>query len=244
MKHVGREVLPLTLRRRSTRRNGSMPRRKSAWRSLLLALLMAVGVSAGCVAPEPRDLSAFHRSSPRSILVLPPINQSPEVDAIYGYLSTVTRPLAEQGYYVFPVMVVDELLRANGLPTPNEMHEVPLAKLAEVTGADAVLYSTVVDYGSQFRIVSSVAKVTVEARLVDARTGDEIWSGRESMQDESGSGQGKLLEMVISAVISQAIGSTSDASRPVARRVNWMMLTSDRMGLPKGPRHPEYVPTR
>ncbi len=59
--------------------------------------------------------------------------------ATYGWLSTVTRPLAEAGNYVFPVAVVDELLRQNGMQTPGEMHTVPLDKVREIIGADASL---------------------------------------------------------------------------------------------------------
>jgi hypothetical protein len=36
------------------------------------------------------------------------------VEATYGALSTVTLPLAEMGYYVYPL---DRFLRENGMPT-------------------------------------------------------------------------------------------------------------------------------
>ena len=58
----------------------------------------------GCRAPH--DYSAYLDHMPRSILVLPPLNNSLEPVAPYIYLSTVTRPLAERGYYVFPVAVI------------------------------------------------------------------------------------------------------------------------------------------
>ena len=52
--------------------------------------------------------------------------------------STVPRPLAELGDYVFPPMVVDRLLKQNGMPTAGEMHDAPLAKVREAADADAV----------------------------------------------------------------------------------------------------------
>lgn len=209
----------------------------------LIACVSALSLVA-CATPGERDLSAFYRAAPRSVLVLPPLNESPEVQATYGFLSTISRPLAEQGYYVFPVAVVDELLRANGLPTAGEMHQVPLARLAEVTGADAVLYATVLEYGNQFRLVSSVARVSIEARLVEARTGSVIWQGRGSAQNDSGVNQGKLLQSLLVAVISQAVASTVDASRPLAAQANRQMLLSPDRGLPPGPRRPESAPVR
>lgn len=46
---------------------------------------------------------ALQQAAPRSILVLPPMNSSVDVNAPYSYLSTISTPLAEKGYYVFPV---------------------------------------------------------------------------------------------------------------------------------------------
>src|SRR5687768_12793809 len=94
---------------------------------------------AGCATtPPPRpDYTNFRQFHPRSILVLPPVG-----GGNYNYLSTVTRPLAELGYYVFPVALVDQLLKDNGMPYAGDMHQAPLAKLAELTGTDAVLFLT------------------------------------------------------------------------------------------------------
>ena len=209
-----------------------------------VSALALAWLAAGCATPEPRDLSAFETSNPRSILVLPPLNRSPDLTATAGYLSTVTRPLAERGYYVFPVAVVDALMKANGLPTADEMHQVPLARLAEVTGADAVLYPTVLEYGDRFQILSSVAQVSVDARLVDARTGVTIWSGSGTASDSAGATQGKFVERLISAMISQALASTTDRSRPLAERVNARMLASEDQGLPRGPLDSRPEPAR
>ena len=53
---------------------------------LLLRALLAVGVLmlAGCATQPGYDYSAFRESRPRSILVLPPLNDSPDVNATYS----------------------------------------------------------------------------------------------------------------------------------------------------------------
>ena len=114
---------------------------------------------AGCAAQKPFDYTNYRQHPPRSILVLPPLNQSTAVEATYGYLSTVTRPIAELGYYVFPVAVVDQFLKENGLPSAGEMHQVPLNKVAEILGADAVLFVTVEEYGTKFQVLNSATIV-------------------------------------------------------------------------------------
>ena len=82
----------------------------SRLRPLPAVVLLALALG-GCVTAKPYDYTAFRQNPPRSILILPPINQSTAIEATYGYLSTVTRPVAERGYYVFPVAVVDQLLK-------------------------------------------------------------------------------------------------------------------------------------
>jgi hypothetical protein len=98
---------------------------------LLLRALLAVGVLmlAGCATQPGYDYSAFRESRPRSILVLPPLNDSPDVNATYSMYAQTTLPLAESGYYVLPVTLVDEAFRQNGLTAPADIQQVPLKKL-------------------------------------------------------------------------------------------------------------------
>src|SRR3989338_5560103 len=107
----------------------------------------------GCATPK--NYEKFRAANPRSILVLPPKNQSTDVRGTYSFLSTVTMPIAEKGFYIFPVTVVDQMMKENGLPSADEMHEVSLKKIKDIINPDAVLYITLEQYGSQFVVVQS-----------------------------------------------------------------------------------------
>jgi hypothetical protein len=206
-------------------------------RLALLALALLLG---GCATPTAYDYTAFRQNPPRSILILPPINESTAVEGTYGYLSTVTRPVAERGYYVFPVAVVDQLLKENGMPTAGEMHDVPLAKVLEITGADAVLYPVVHQYGTKYHLVSSDTVVSVSARLVDTRTGTLLWAGSGVAQQGSGSSNGGLLANAIAALVSQAVSANRDLSRGISRPANEALFFTKGRELPPGPYHPEF----
>src|SRR5277367_3202624 len=138
---------------------------------LTLGALIGLLALTGCVTSKPYDYTNFHAHPPRSIVVLPPLNQSTDIKGTYSYLSTVTRPLAEMGYYVFPVAEVDELMKENGLPTPYEMQQAPLDKIGQIIGADSVLYVTLRQYGTKYEVISSVTTVTADAKLVDVKSG-------------------------------------------------------------------------
>jgi hypothetical protein len=201
--------------------------------------LFTLLLMAGCAAPKPYDYTNYREHPPRSILVLPPLNESTDVKGTYSYLSTVTRPISEMGYYVFPVAIVDQFLKENGMPTAGEMHQVPLNKVSEIVGADAVLYVTLLQYGSKYQVINSANIVRVKARLVDTKTGVLLWEGAGAAQQNSG-GSGNILADLIAAAISQAISSSTDAAHDTCGPANTSLFCSKNVGLLYGPYSPKY----
>lgn len=212
--------------------------------SRLLKLILgtaALILTVGCAPPKPYDYTAFKQSRPKSILVLPPVNDSPDVAAPYSVLSQVTFPLAESGYYVLPVSLVDETFRQNGVTSPPDMHAIPRAKLSEIFGADAALYLTVEKYGVTYMIIDSAAVVTVKATLVDLKTGAVLWQGKATASNNEGNNNSSgLAGMLISAVIRQIANSVTDASHPVAGVASQRLLSARPNGMLYGPRSPRY----
>jgi hypothetical protein len=204
----------------------------------ILALLL-VPLASGCQTTKPYDYTNFRAHPPRSILVIPPLNESTTLEGTYSYLSTVSRPIAERGYYVFPVAVVDQFMKDNGLPTTGEMNQVPPAKVGEITGADAVMYLELKQYGSKFVVINSVTTVEVFAKLIDTRTDVLLWEGRGFAQ-QSGQGSGNLLADLVAAAISQVINKKADVAHGVSRLANDNLFLPENTGLPYGPYSPKY----
>ena len=213
---------------------------------LLLRALLAVGVLmlAGCPTQPGYDYSAFRESRPRSILVLPPLNDSPDVNATYSMYAQTTLPLAESGYYVLPVTLVDEAFRQNGLTAPADIQQVPLKKLREIFGADAALYIKVTHYGTKYMIISSETRVSAEGKLVDLRSGATLWEGRataSSAEGDNNSGGGAL-GLLLKAVITQIADTLSNRGHPIAGITADRLLSAGRPnGILYGPRSPKYL---
>ena len=213
---------------------------RSRLRTLRTLIMLASGaLAAACQTNPPYDYTNFRAHPPRSVLVLPPLNESTAVQGTYGYLSTVTQPLAERGYYVFPVEVVDKFLKENGMPTPGEMHQVPLEKAAEIFGADAILFLTLQEYGSKYQVFSATTTVSVTAKLVDTRTSALLWDGVGYAQQGSSS-SGGLIADLIGAALSQVINSKMDTGHGVSRLANQFMFNKPKAELPYGPYNPKY----
>ncbi|NJO37423.1 MAG: DUF799 family lipoprotein [Rhizobiales bacterium] len=184
-------------------------------RLALVPLGLALHTIASCAPADPKDYSQFREHMPASILVLPPTNQSVEVNAGYSVMSSITTPLAAAGYYVFPIAVADTYFKENGLPSPADMHGVPLDKISEVFGADAVLYLDVKNYGQDYKVVFSDTEVDVDAKLVDTATGLTLWEGRAHGRKSSSDGNTPLVVALLVVVSVVAMVVPPSAGSPV-----------------------------
>jgi len=216
-------------------------------------LLTAASLLGGCAttATTQKDMSDFRAHMLRSILVLPPVNDSLDIKAAYSVWSGVTVPIAEAGYYVFPMAVVDSMFKENGVHSGAEAQNIPAKKLQEIFGADAALYIRIKQYGASYQVLQSVSTVAAEAKLIDLKTGTLLWSGSKSLSQSSNNGDSGLIGALVGAVIDQVSNSLSDRSYPLANQVNMMMYTPTPSrpgtGLLYGPRSPQYqqdVPTK
>lgn len=210
-------------------------------RLIRMGAIMFIAMLTGCATTDNSiDYTAFRESKPASILVLPPLNSSVEAGASQAVLAQATLPLAESGYYVLPVAVVDETFKQNGMFTPDDIHALSAAKLYETFGADAALYIDVKRYGSSYAVVSSSVVVEVEASLVDLRSGAVLWNGKRAVAETSGSGGG-LIGMLVQAVVSQIVNTLSNRSYQVAGATSQSLFTAGQPGgLLFGPRSPKY----
>lgn len=208
-----------------------------------LACMAAVVVAlTGCATRNPPDLSAYRQSRPASLLVLPPVNDSADLLGSPAVMAQAVAPLAELGYYVFPVTLVQESFRENGLTMPQDIQDVSAQKLKEIFGADAAVYIKVKQYGTKYNIVASESRVTVEGRIVDLRSGQQIWAGEAtaSSAESDSSSQGGLAGLLIKALVNQIVGQVSDASFTYAAIANQRLFGMPRFGVPAGPRSPRF----
>lgn len=210
----------------------------------LLAPALAIAILSGCATPKaPFDYTEFKHSNPKSILVLPPLNNTPEVRASYSMLAQVTNPLSESGYYVLPITLVDETLKENGVTQAADAHSLPSAKLVEFFGADAALYITMTRYGTVYKVLDSHTTVSAEARLVDLKTNKVLWTGAASAStaEQQNQQQGGLAVLLISALVKQIVGTVTDQSHPMAGLASQRLLRAGQpYGLLYGPRSPFF----
>jgi hypothetical protein len=196
-------------------------------------IILLAGLMQGCIAPQHANLEVFNAHQPRSIIVAPVVNESPEVTANSVFITSITQPLAERGYYVFPVYLTDMILRDLGLVEAGHIHQLPTERFYELFGADAVLLITIKDWSTKYLgLVSSVA-VSMEYILKDTKTGEVLWKNNQGYVQSSGGSD--LISMAVSAAINALITDYL----PLARQANFLAFQPPK-GLPAGPYHPQY----
>ncbi|MDH2593753.1 DUF799 domain-containing protein [Acinetobacter nosocomialis] len=213
---------------------------------LIAGLVISSITFTGCAVTQApnKDITAYKAHMPKSILVLPPVNDSPDVKATYSYWPTVIAPVAEAGYYVFPISVVDNMFKENGVTNGSDAQSIAPQKLQEIFGADAALYIRIKEYGSKYQVIQSVATVSADAKLVDLKTGDVIWTGEKKLSQSSSDNNSGLLGAVVGALVEQISSNFNDRAYPIASMVNAQLFTptpySPGTGLLYGPRSPQY----
>lgn len=210
--------------------------------SAALALLALV---TGCATVTPYDYTAFINAKPATLLVLPPLNDSPEIKATPGVWAQATLPLAEAGYYVLPVTLVDETFRQNGLTDANDIQNVSIEKLHEFFGADAAVYLHIKQYGTTYAVIGSDTRVEVDGRIVDLRSGDVLWEGTaHASSSEQQQAQGGLVGLLVGALVNQIVGTVTDAAFNYAAIADQRLLGAPQVnGVLPGPRSPNYGQT-
>ena len=200
----------------------------------LLFLSGAIFLLQGCMTQPEYHYSKFFENHPRSILVIPPFNESTAVDAPILFNTTVSMPFGEKGYYVFPVFLTKDILMDMGLSDEGVLKEAPIQRFKDVFGADAVLYITIKQWVTTYLAISSSVTVEANYKLVDTNTEDVLWERTELVVKQSG-GSG-----LVGQAVSAALNAMLTDYRPLARQTNLQVLSKPSAGLPAGPYHQNY----
>jgi len=96
--------------------------------------------------PAPTRGSTYpkmYEEKPVSLLIMPPINYSSNVEAKDLLYTSISRPLIDAGYYVIPTLFSMDILRAESAYDSELFVDRPLDDFRVVFGADAVVFSEI-----------------------------------------------------------------------------------------------------
>lgn len=208
----------------------------------VFGVLLAALFISGCVAPQKADFTKFRDENPRSILIVPAVNRSVDVNAPDYFLSTISKPIAERGFYVFPINVVKRLLEDDGLADANLVHNADPKRLGEMFGADAILYVIIERWDAQYVILTTTVTVEFTYVIKSGHTGEELWRRKAKLvyQPQSNSSGHPIATLIVMAV--QAAITKADPNYiPLTQRANALAVIQPGRGLPAGPYNEDYL---
>lgn len=203
------------------------------------AIALSVGLLSltGCVTqPTKVDQSALLAAAPRSILVVPTINRSLDVDAPNYVLAALPIPIAEKGYYVFPVNTTKFVLEQEGFYEGERIHQQPPESLAKLFGSDAILYVAIKQWDAKFAVFTTVVTVDFDYRLV-SKNGVELWRDNKRMQyqPQNNNNAASPMAALLTAVINAAVARAAPNYMPLTQQANQEVFVTGPNALPNGP---------
>lgn len=113
--------------------------------------------------------------APRTVAVLPVMNQTLDLDAPEVFRPYLHQVLAAKGYSGPSKEEVDELLLTRDIREAGQVKSLTPEELGKLLGADAVLYSEVLDWSTTYLGVYASIAVSARFELVDAATATRLW---------------------------------------------------------------------
>lgn len=163
-----------------------------------------------------------YNEKPLSVLLMPPINKSNNVDAKEYFHSTLYTPLANAGYYVVPPFMSMEILKKESAYDSELFLNSNLSKFRSVFGADMAVFTIINEWkkskigGKIYVEVQYIIKSTKTNETIYTRTGKVNYNTSVS----AGSGLGGLL----ASAILTAVNTAATKYVNVARACNYYTL--------------------
>jgi hypothetical protein len=184
-------------------------------KKILLSLIVSMlFVSCKTAAPIAKSVAykGMYDEQPISILIMPPINHTTNVEAKEYFHSTLNVPLANNGWYVIPPLMSMEMLKKESAYDSEMFLEAPLNKFGEVFGADLVLFTIIHKWNKS----SIASRVTVEIEYIvkSTKTNQIVYKRKGTVRYDASvsTGMGFVANMVASAA-STAATSYIDVAR-------------------------------
>ncbi len=147
------------------------------WTVLIVLLLAGILGTIGC-APIHTLTPDFEQRKPRSIAILPVLNETVDLDAPQVMLPMIHSAMLNKGYEVIGPEETKILLAKENIHEAGQMFSLTYAELGKLLGAKALLYCTVTDWSSLYLLVYSSVTVEAKFELIEAGSGKRLWEAK------------------------------------------------------------------
>lgn len=197
-------------------------------------LLLAVSVSScgiiGSQVTRGVQYEKMYAEKPLTFLVMPPINNSNNVEAKDLLYTSISKPLNEAGYYVLPPLVMMDILQAESAYDAELFFDSNLTTFNKYFGADAVIFSIIDNWTKSGFGIRTKIRYVIKSAYTNEILFDKICDLYLSLQVQSRAGG--IFDLAASAI------STAVTDHIVAARKANKYIFQD---VPRGKYSPDYM---
>ena len=205
-------------------------------RILYFITLCCIATSCGTMNTVTREsqYAKMYEEKPVTLLVMPPINNSTNVEAKDLLYTSISRPLVEAGYYVISPLLAMDVLKSESAYDSEMFFDAPLTAFQNYFGADAVVFSVIDTWAKKGMGIETKIRYVIKSAYTN-----EILFDRScdlyldlSLKSDTDGLLGKLVDLAASAI------NTAVTDHIIAARKANDYIFSD---IPRGKYSPEYM---
>jgi hypothetical protein len=176
----------------------------------------------------------MYEEKPVTLLVMPPINNSTNVEAKDLLYTSISRPLAEAGYYVISPLLAMDILKAESAYDSENFFDASLTAFNNYFGADAVVFSIIDSWAKKGLGIQTKIRYVIKSAYTNEILFDRSCDLYLDLSIDSGSGGalGALIDLAASAINTAATDHIK-----AARKANYYILRD----IPRGKYSPDYM---
>ncbi len=148
----------------------------------------------------------FYEEKPGTILVMPPINNSTNVEAKDLLYTSISRPLIEAGYYVLSPNLVMDVLKAESAYDSELFIDGNMSMFNQYFGADAVIFSVIDTWAKKGMGIETKIRYIMKSAHTNEVIFERSCDLYLNLQVNSGTGGvlGALVDLAASAILTVA----------------------------------------
>ena len=205
-------------------------------RIILFAFACVLVSSCGMMNTVTRETqyAKMYEEKPVTLLVMPPINNSTNVEAKDLLYTSISRPLVEAGYYVISPLLAMDILKSESAYDSELFIEAPLTMFNNFFGADAVVFSVIDSWTKKGTGIQTKIRYVIESAYTNEILFDRSCDLYLDLSVNSGTGGllGALVDLTASLITTAATDHIV-----AARKANYFILRD----IPRGKYSPEYM---
>ena len=192
--------------------------------------------SCGMISTVTREsqYAKMYEEKPLTLLVMPPINNSTNVEANDLLYTSISRPLVEAGYYVISPLLAMDVLKAESAYDSELFFDAPLTTFQNYFGADAVVFSIIDTWAKKGTGIETKIRYVIKSAYSNEILFDRSCDLYLDLSIDSGANGllGALVDLAASAINTAATDHIK-----AARKANYYILSD----IPRGKYSPDYM---